>query len=165
MQIGIDYQKVNPIVEKPKGIGMSTTLEVDSCNINQLEKILLNLTEQVCFRLRKNNMKAKVVSVLLRTKDFVNFSHQGKMLETTNSSKEIFNRAKELLNEMYMQGTLIRLIGIRLDKLESTEEGQISIFELEENNKQSKIDKTIDELKTKYGFEKISRASDIDCKG
>ena len=61
-------------------------------------------------------------------------------------------------------GTQIRLIGIRLDKLENNDEGQISIFEIQEDNKQSKLDSTIDNIKEKYGFGKISRGNNINTK-
>jgi len=164
MLIGIDYSVVNNKPEKPKGIGMSRTLPVDVSNLEQLEKILLNLTEEVCFRLRKQNMKAGVVNVQLRTKDFVNFSHQEKLIDDTDFTKEIYSQAKKLLSEMYVKGMFIRLIGIRLDKLSDVEEGQMSIFEMHRDDKQSNIDKTLDDLKQKYGFGKISRASNINQK-
>lgn len=98
---GIDNSEVIYIPEKPKGIGMSTTLAIDISNIQRLEEVLASLTEQVCFRLRKKNMKARVVNVGLRTKDFINFSHQKKLFEKTDSSKIIYDEAKKLLEEMY----------------------------------------------------------------
>lgn len=160
--IGIDESQVIYIPEKPKGIGMSTTLPVDVANIEKLEEILANIVDQVCFRLRKKDMKANVVSVGLRTKDFINFSHQTKMLEKTDSSKIVYNEAKRLLEEMYKPGTPIRLIGVRLEKLESNDEGQISIFEIQpKDDKQSKLDSAIDSIKEKFGFSKISRGNDM----
>ena len=158
---GIDNSEVIYTPWKPKGIGMSTTLPVDVANLEKLEGILANIVEQVCYRLRKQKMKGSVVNVGLRTKDFVNFSHQAKMIEKTDSSIEIFNQARKLLIEMYKPGTQIRLIGVRIDKLESNDEGQISIFEMQKDNRQSKIDATIDTIKEKYGFKKISRGNDI----
>lgn len=158
---GIDESEVIFVPEDPKGIGMSTTLPVDIANIEKLEEILSNIVEQICYRLRKKNMKASVVNVQLRTKEFVNFSHQAKMLEKTDSSKIIYNQAKKLLEEMYKPGTQIRLIGARLDKLESNDEGQISIFEMQKDERQSKLDSAIDSIKEKYGFKKISRGNDI----
>ena len=46
-------------------------------------------------------MKSNVVNVSLRTKDFVDFSHQEKLMEKTDSSKTIYSVAKKLLHEMY----------------------------------------------------------------
>ena len=37
----------------------------------------------------------------------------------------------------------------------------MSIFEMQKNDKQSKIDNTLDNIKEKFGFCKISRGNDI----
>ena len=156
---GIDNSEVKYIPEKPKGIGNSITLPGDISNINKLEEILLALTEQVTYRLRKQEMLARVVNVQLRTKDFVDTSHQKKLPKATASTKEIFVYAKELLEQMYRKGTPIRLIGLRVNDLTDKEERQISLFNDEiKNEKQDKLDKTIDRLKEKYGYNLVTRA-------
>ena len=159
---GIDDSEVKYIKEKPKGIGNSVTLPEDISNIDKLEEILLALTEQVTYRLRKEKMLAKVVNVQLRNKDFVDTSHQRKMLNATASTKEIFTNAKELLKQMYIKGTPIRLIGLRVDDLTDKEEMQLSLFKDTKNEKQEKLDKTIDKLKEKYGYNLITRAGKMD---
>ena len=156
---GMDNSEVKYQKEKPKGIGNSVTLPEDISNIDKLEEILLALTEQVTYRLRKQKMLARVVNVQLRNKDFVDTSHQRKLPNATASTKEIFMYAKELLEQMYRKGTPIRLIGVRVDDLTDTEEMQISLFQDEvKNQKQEKLDKTIDQLKEKYGYNFITRA-------
>ena len=156
---GMDNSEVKYKKEKPKGIGNSVTLPEDISNIEKLEEILLALTEQVTYRLRKQKMLARVVNVQLRNKDFVDTSHQRKLPNATASTKEIFMYAKELLEQMYRKGTPIRLIGVRVDDLTDTEEMQISLFQDEvKNQKQEKLDKTIDQLKEKYGYNLITRA-------
>ena len=156
---GIDNSEVKYIPEKPKGIGNSITLPEDISNINKLEEILLALTDQVTYRLRKQEMLARVVNVQLRTKDFIDTSHQKKLPKATASTKEIFVYAKELLGQMYRKGTPIRLIGLRVDDLTDKEERQISLFNDEiKNEKQDKLDKTIDRLKEKYGYNLVTRA-------
>lgn len=50
---GIDNSPVNYKEEKPKGIGNSITVPQDLTNINEINRILLELTEQVTYRLRK----------------------------------------------------------------------------------------------------------------
>ncbi len=162
---GIDESEIKYLKEKPKGIGNSVTLPEDISNIEKLEEILLALTEQVTYRLRKQKMLAKVVNVQLRTKDFVDTSHQRKMLSATASTKEIFNNAKELLKQMYRKGTPIRLIGLRLDDLTDKEEMQISLFDNVKDRKQEKLDKAIDSLKDKYGYDLITRAGNMEIDG
>ena len=163
---GIDNSEVKYEKEKPKGIGNSVTLPEDISNIDKLEEILSALTEQVTYRLRKQNMLARVVNVQLRNKDFVDTSHQRKLSNATASTREILEVAKELLEQMYRKGTRIRLIGVRVDDLTDKEEMQISLFSNEEKNeKQEKLDKTIDALKEKYGYHFITRAGNMGAEG
>ena len=158
---GIDESEVKYIKEKPKGVGNSITLPEDVTNIEKLEEIVLALTEQVTYRLRKEKLFAKVVNVQLRNKNFVDTSHQKKLATATASTKEIFNVAKELLKQMYVKGTPIRLVGVRVDDLTDKEEIQISLFHDCHNEKQEKLDKTIDQLKEKYGYNSITRAGNM----
>ena len=154
---GIDNSEVNNKIEKPKGVGNSVTLPVDISNKEKLSEILLSLADYVTYRLRKWNMIASTVNVQLRTKDFKDYSHQKKLYTATSSTKIIYETAKELLDEMY-SGEPIRLVGLRVDNLTDKEERQITLFENEDIKKQDKLDKTLDELKKKYGYQSISRA-------
>ncbi len=155
---GIDDTEVKYKEEKPKGIGNSVTLPQDLTQIKKLEEILLALVEQVTYRLRRHELLANTVSVQLRTKDFEDSSHQGKLIMATATTKEIYEKAKELLEEMYQNGEPIRLIGLRVDNLIEKEERQLSFFENKENKKQEKLDQAIDKLKEKYGYNTITRA-------
>lgn len=158
---GIDNTPVNYKKERPKGVGNSITLPKDCNNKQELEKTLLELTEQVTYRLRKQNMKARVVNVKIKDKNFKVFSHQRKVESSTSSTKIIYKEAKRLLNELYRNDTPIRLIGIRVEDLIEDNEIQISLFESMENKRQQKIDYTVDKIKDKYGYNIIKRAKEI----
>lgn len=158
---GIDNSEVQYKYENPKGIGNSTTLPMDVNDISKLEEVLLALTEQVTYRLRRYDLLANVVNVQLRTKDFEDKSHQRKLPEATSNTKEIYSLAKELLCEMYIKGTPIRLIGMRVDNLVEKDELQLSLFSHTDNEKQEKIDKVVDDLKQKYGYNSITRAGKL----
>mgnify|MGYP005759404901 CR=1 FL=1 len=158
---GIDNSEVHYLEEKPKGIGNSVTLPTDLAEKEKIEKVLLTLVEQVTYRLRRYNMYANVVNVQLRTKDFKDFSHQRKLSYSTANTKEIYNTAKELLNEMYKNGTYIRLVGVRVDNLVEEDEVQISLFNNDTSKKQEKLDKVVDSLKQKYGYNSVTRARKI----
>lgn len=155
---GIDNSEVKYKKELPKSIGNSITLPRNISNKEELEQILLALTEQVTFRLRKYNLLANVVNVQLRTDKFEDFSHQSKLDFSTSNTKDIYKKAKELLEEQYIKGTLIRLMGVRVDNLVAKDEIQLSLFSNENNTKQEKLDETIDKLKEKYGYNSIKRA-------
>lgn len=157
---GIDNSEVVSVPEKPKGIGHSITLPYDYSDIEKLEEVLLSLTEQVGFRLRKNNMLAKVVNVQIKNNEFETSSHQKKLDIATDSNKKIYEEAKRLLHEIY-KGIPIRLIGIRVDNLCMKDEIQLSLFDVEVDQKQHKIDKVLDSLKEKYGYNVVSKAGEM----
>ena len=160
MPNGIDKSEVVYTYQKPKCVGNSTTVSQDINDIEKIEEVLLALTEHTTYRLRKIKMLCNVVSVQLRTSEFKNYSHQRKLDFSTNSTKEIFNAAKQLVRQLY-KGEPIRLIGIRVDNLCEEDEKQISIFENNETKKQEKLDKVVDLIKDKYGYETITRAGDM----
>ena len=160
---GIDNSEVHFEKEKPKGIGNSITLPENITEIEKLEEIILALAEQVTYRLRKYDMLARTVNVQLRTKDFEDTSHQKKLPESTASTKEISKTAKDLLNEMFKPPMAIRLVGLRVDNLVEKEQMQLSLFSDKEIEKQEKLDKVIDDLKNKYGYNKITRAGKMNA--
>lgn len=155
---GIDLSEVKYQKEDPKCIGNSITLPRNIENIKKLEEIVLALTEQVTFRLRRYNLLANTVGIQLRTKNFEDTSHQGKLPAATSSTKEIYQKAKELLKHLYQEGQAIRLVGVKVDHLTKKEQQQISLFQNEADSKQEKLDKAIDQLKQKYGYNTITRA-------
>jgi len=48
-----------------------------------------------------------------------------------------------------------------VDKLTNKDETQISLFNTEEKKKQENLDKTLDNLKEKYGYTSITRAGKL----
>lgn len=153
---GIDNSEVAYEQEKPKGIGNSITLPYDYSDIEKIEEVLVALVEQVSYRLRERNMLAEVVNVQIKTNEFKVYSHQRKLIMPTDNTKIILEESKRLLNELY-NNVPIRLIGVRVDKLSEKSEIQFSLFD-NISKKQTKIDKVVDELKEKYGYDKITRA-------
>ncbi len=156
---GIDDSEVNNKVELPKSVGNSVTLPKDAQSKEEIHKIIVALAEQVTYRLRKYNLLANVVNIQLRTNQFHDYSHQKKLNYPSSNTKDIIEIANEILEQMNVTEP-IRLIGLRVDNLEGKEDLQLSFFKPDE--KQSNLDKTIDELKQKYGFTKITRAGKLD---
>ena len=150
---------VESSIEPPKGIGNETTLNHNIFSKEELHQYLLALSENVTIRLRKQNKYASVVVVTLKNKYFKRFSHQKKLVNATNITEEVYETAKEVLDEMKVDDG-IRLIGVRLDGLKDEVNHQVSLFEnLEEREETKNLDKTIDNLKEKYGFKIIKKAS------
>lgn len=150
---------VESSIDPPKGIGNETTLNHNIFSKEELHQYLLALSENVTIRLRKQNKYASVVVVTLKNKYFKRFSHQKKLVNATNITEEVYETAKEVLDEMKVDDG-IRLIGVRLDGLKDEVKHQVSLFEnLEEREENKNLDKAIDDLKEKYGFKIIKKAS------
>ena len=142
----------------PKGIGNSTTLEHDINNINEMNDILLSLSENVAHSLNKQKKYASVVAVHMKDKFFKSLSHQHKVKNPINTSKDIFEESKKLLKELY-KGEPVRLLGIRLDQLTDKPFYQVSLFEdIKEKEEDKLLEKTVTNLKEKYGIEIIKKA-------
>ena len=161
---GIDNSPVNYIREKPKSISNSTTLPIDVTNIEKLYEVLFKLTESVTYRLRKEKLIASTVNVQIRTNKFEDSSHQGKLMNPTSNTIEIYEKAKELLKESYKHGVYVRLLGVRVDNLTKIEDKQFSFFEDVTEKKHERIDEILDKVKEKYGYNSITRGRGINTK-
>lgn len=173
---GIDKSVVNTKREELKGVGNSITLPYDLDNMEEIEKILLQLSEKVAGRLRKGKQMAKTVAVEVKYNDFIKASRQTTLDRCTDSGTEIYRLSKKLFRELWKKdgNKSVRLLGIRTANLE--EQGaleQMSIMDImaQTTNKQQnattnisrekmkKLDKALDAIKNKYGEDKIKRAS------
>ena len=161
---GIDETEVKYKPEKPKGISNEVTLPVNITQIEKLNEMILALSEQVTYRLRKQKMLGEVVAVQIRNDDFKDTIHQRKLGFATDNTTQIYEVAKMLLQEMYKQGTPIRLIGLRVTNLVEKEQEQLSLFNTEKSDKQKEIDKALDNIKEKYGYQSITRAGEMKVK-
>lgn len=156
---GIDDSKVVSEELSPKGISNEITLQNDISDRLKLDDYLLFLSEKVGLRLRSENKYAYVVAVILKDKYFKRRTHQKRLENPIATSKEIYEVSKKILNEMWNDDS-VRLIGIRLDKLTEKVVIQTSLFDkIEKRQDEISLEKTLDQLKDKYGIKIISRAS------
>lgn len=161
---GIDESEVISQYIDPTSIGNEITLTHDVTDYNELCKYLMSIAENVALRLRKQNKYANVVVVILKDNFFVRRSHQKKIMNATNISKQIYELSKEILKEMWSQYP-VRLIGIRLDKLTQNVNYQTSLFDNFDDKKSAEeVDKVVDNLKEKFGSKIIKKASMIETK-
>ena len=77
----------------------------------------------------------------------------------TDMTDEIFRNAKKLFTESW-KGEPLRLIGVALTNLTDESFEQLSLFEdNEKKERHRKLDATMDEIRQKFGNDKITRAS------
>ena len=159
---GIDDSVVNGERHEYKGIGNSITTNVNITDINIANNVILSICEYVCKRLRDEGMYTKCVNVHIKNSNFIVTSHQRKLKTSTNVTNQIYDVAKQLLEEIW-KGEPIRSFGVRLDDLTKYCDNQVSLFDnIQKVDKKSKLDMVIDKTRNKYGNSSIKRAVFID---
>lgn len=155
---GRGEQKVIRERAESKGIGNSTTLPKDVGTEEEAKEVLLSLAETVGGRLRKDGMKARMVSVEIRYSTFQDVSHQTQLAKAINTDRAIYTTACALFRELW-NGTPIRLLGIRTSKLEDdTAPEQMNLFDMPDE-KHKKLDKALDEIRKRFGDDAVTRGS------
>lgn len=158
---GIDASTVNPVHERAKGVGNSTTLAKDVTSPKEAYEILKKLAVSVARRLAKGGFRAGQICVEIRYADFINSSHQRPLLSTTADADVLHREACALFDELWT-GEPVRLLGIRTSKLENADEPQqINLFDFQrqraEDDKRKKMDTALENLRTKYGDGVVKR--------
>lgn len=157
---GIDNSKVNSIEEEAKVISNSVTLSKDITSEEEIKKVLIEISENVSSRLRKIGRCCSSISVSIRTSNFKNYSHQKRLKNPTNCTKNIIETSNVIFIEMWKREP-IRLLGIQLSGLCDSEVKQISLFEDTSDEKNASLDKAVDLIRQKYGDSAIKRLSTL----
>ena len=150
---GIDNREVKSQSEI-KSISHEETFIDNISDQDKLFAYLFKMSEKVSFRLHSNSLKGNTVFIKVRYSDFSTYSRQKSLKVAVNSSEEIYQIAKTLLNKDNLLKKPLRLLGVGVANLCSEGKEQLNLFADDDDH----LDQTIDELKRKYGFDKISRA-------
>ena len=156
---GIDPSPVLEEPEEAKGYSISTTLEEDVVTAEEANKILLALADSVSARMRADDKKAFCVGVTIRGNNFKNHSHQHTLDEATDITTEIYNVSKKLFSELWDKKTPLRLLGISLTQITDEDNTQLSFFPTETKEKERRLDKAMDSIRSRFGSETVVRAS------
>jgi len=161
---GIDNSLVERPIPKNQGIGNSITLPNDLVSLNEIKKVIKDLSNMVGIRLRKEKKYATVISVQLKNNEFFNYQHQKKLVNPISSDEDIYENACDLLKSMW-KGDPIRLVGVRVSDFTDKTFEQFSLFEeTGKIEKRQKVQKTVDEINEKFGQNTIISASYLDKK-
>ena len=162
---GIDDSPVKAQREEAKGISVETTFDEDIVSYEQIFPILLSQCDIVAARMRREGKKCNCVAVSFRTLEFKNKSHQRKLDNPTDVTNEIYQNVRQLFQESW-SGQPLRLIGVALTGLTEDEFIQMSLFEdPKKREQQKKLDEAMDNIRKKFGNDKISRASTMNVSG
>ena len=160
---GIDDSDVIKEPPKNKGYGNSTTIAFDVEDAQTAKKVILGLCETVGRRLRQDNVKAQVISVGIKSFDLKYASHQLTIPNATNTTNEIYKYACQVFDELW-DGTPIRHIGVQTSHVKEADEcvSQMELFDNNNYEKWEKVDKTMDELREKFGIDVVKRATFVE---
>ncbi len=140
----------SPVISDPfinKCISISRTLVEDTNNEKTLKRILLDMSDIVGLRARKKNLFASTIAITFKTSSFKSYSHQEKLINSTNNTMEIYKKVLSLY-ENIDKNEKIRNIGIRLDNLKNIKKEQVSLFE--SNKANDNLQEVIDKINSKY---------------
>ncbi len=152
----------SPVVrpEKTKSAGHAATLPEDTDKAEELQRVILRLSEQVSSRLREEGFRGGTVALTLRYKDFSTFTFQEKTQHTDNGYR-IFTAAMRLFKR-HFSGRPVRMAGVRVSGLVK-EPGQLYLFE--HDSKETRLQEAVDDIRSKMGACSIVRAATMKTKG
>ena len=112
---GIDNSPVIKYQER-KSISTERTFDRDTIDIQKLDSIIMAITENLVFQLRRGNKLTGCVGFKIRYSDFQTYTVQ-KRIPYTAADHKIIPIVKELFKKLYQRRLLVRLIGIKFSHL------------------------------------------------
>ena len=150
---GIDLSPITPYTDR-KSLSSEETFDKDTMDIEMLESLLVSMTEDLCFKMRKENFLSGCISVKIRYSDFNTHTQQIK-IPYTSADHLLIPQVKELFRKLYNRRMLIRLIGVRLSQLVR---GHHQIHLFNDSEEQIHLYQAMDYINSRYGNKAIHRA-------
>lgn len=162
---GLDDDSVKLYTDKriPESIGNGTTTSEDIKTRLEAQSVIYSLSEMIAFRLRTLNMVAEGVSISLRDVKLSTHTKQGTLISPTNSSDIISKKAMDLLDSYYdfKKAIPLRTITVNVFKLFQSGEFVQYDFLHDDSKKLESLDKAIDKLREKFGYNVLQRALNV----
>ena len=158
---GIDDRAVVPD-RVAKSVSHEKTFPTDIFDQEVLLAWLLELTDQVGRRLRRHEIFGKTVKLKFRYDDFETLA-RSKSITSTNTTQTLFETAAELMegiNRNKERG--VRLIGMGVANLARKGPVQLTLFDQQDKDKQSRVDNIADAIRDKFGNAKLHRGTNLE---
>lgn len=156
---GIDNSPVVQYRER-KSISTERTFDKDTTDIGKLESILVAMTENLVFQLRRGNKLTSCITFKIRYSDFQTYTTQ-KRISYSSSDHKIIPIVKELYKKLYERRMLVRLIGVKFSHLV---EGGFQIDLFDDDEKIINLYQAMDKMRERYGDRAVIRARGMDAK-
>lgn len=152
-----DYFYLSPI----KSFGRGITCKEDLINIKEVRNVYQELVQKISKRLIENDLLACSIQISFKYSSLDVKSCQCKLNYPTFSSLELTEYAMYLFNENCNWKKNIRALSIRVTDLISKDKNyQTNLFNnIEDHEKKLKIEKSINGIRDKFGYEAITYAS------
>lgn len=145
-----------------KGFGNSLTLQYDVTDAAVAKHVLLSLCETVGARIRAAGAYVSVVQVQIVDNDFRHTSRQVTLASSTNVTEKLYTCACELFDRLWDHRP-IRLLGVSTGKATQEQYEQYDLFDMQKNEKLSRLNVAVDAIRSRYGEDSIKRACFIEA--
>jgi DNA polymerase-4 len=156
---GIDNTPVIPFCER-KSISTERTFTRDTIDVVKLRGILIAMTENLAYQLRRGEKLTACINVKIRYSDFNSYSKQLR-IPYTSADHILIPTILELFKTLYNRRLLVRLIGVRFSYLVS---GNYQIDLFEDTEETLNLYNAMDAIRKRYGDKSVLRAAGMDAK-
>ena len=156
---GKDDRQVVPDWER-KSVGTETTFDEDTDDPDLLLRTILELSDHVAERLRKDEYRARKVTLKLRYSNFSTHTKQHSLDRLIQTGDEIAAVARQLFSQFPLNRK-IRLIGVSAGDLHRGREDPEQLTLFATSNPKEKLGHAVDAIKEKFGIDSLRRGSQL----
>ncbi|MDX1363351.1 MAG: DNA polymerase IV [Arenibacter latericius] len=156
---GMDNTPVIPYSER-KSISTERTFDKDTIDITKLRGILIAMTENLAYQLRRGEKLTACISVKIRYSDFNTYSKQLR-IPYTSADHILIPQILGLFNTLYNRRLLVRLIGIRFSHLV---QGNYQINLFDDTEEALNLYAALDKIRERFGDKSVIRAAGLGAK-
>ena len=157
---GMDDREVTP-EQEAKSIGAETTFEQDTDDREEIRKTILELSDRVGRRLRREGYLAGGVTLKFRDHNFHTVTRASVLNRPTDVGDDLFREALALLQRVSWKGKRVRLLGVTATHMHPVTEpagNQLGLFQPAADPRRE-LARTVDAIRERFGTEAIARAS------
>lgn len=152
----VDVNRFNDV----SSVSNSQTFDHDEYAVDNMKLVMKLLTNTMCNRMEKHNLKAYSFTLQLKYNNFKVTSKSVSVKNATSDSRKIYKMFEQLFDDFYDDAFPLRLIGVAANRvIESVDEiKQLSIFDsLDSEQKDVNIDNLIKMINTEFGESTLKR--------
>ena len=157
---GIDERPVIADVAEQQ-VSSEETFDTDITDRGELFGHLARLADRTAERLRSKQLKAGLVVVKIRRRDFATFTRQRSFSPATRETRLIVTVATELLEQWFGEHprVAVRLLGVGVGHLVPAD--QLDLFSTRDSAAAAGLDQALDRIRDKFGSSAVRRGTTL----